>query len=118
MVLRNPVGLAEAFVDLGGLEIRDGWANLCTDAVHVHLQVTRIAGVRFRDGDTCDCSGDAPALWFAARDGAPLLLLVLDQTRGPDRIEQREAFDALRTSYGAMLGLVSSQQVPSRTEMS
>jgi hypothetical protein len=117
VVLRNPVGVAEAFVDLVRLELHDGWANLCVDAVHVHAQVQAIGGVRFVEpGATCGCK--SPAIWFAGQSGSPLLLLVLDQTAGEERILQERAFERLRELYGDARALVSSADVPARDAMS
>src|SRR6185369_5613447 len=117
VVLRNPVGIAEVFANLASLELRNGWAHLCLGAVHVHAEVEAIAGVRFvAAGEACSCAG--PAVWFASRSGSPLLLLVLDQTRGIDQVEQTRAFDALRSRFGHASSLVSSGEVPERVAMS
>ena len=117
VVLRNPLGLAELFVDLASLEMRGGWANVCLDDVHLHAEISAIAGVRFLDGGSgCQCAG--PAIWFAARNGSPLLLIVLDQVKGAERVEQERAFARLRDSYGAARALVSTAEVPDRGAMS
>ncbi len=117
VVMRNPVGVAEAFADLESLELRDGWAHLCQGAVHVHAEVGAIAGVRFVGaGEVCSCAG--PAVWFACRNGSPLLLFVLDQTKGLEQVEQARAFDLLRARFGDVRALVSSSDLPERTQMS
>lgn len=117
VVLRNALGLSEAFVDLAELELRDGWAHLCTEAVHVHLVVSAIAELRIEAG-ICGPHTSGPAVWFSASSGVPLLLIVLDQTNGPARHEQKQAFAQLLATYGARRALVSAGDVPDRSTMS
>lgn len=118
VVLRNPVGIAEAFADLEALELRDGWAHLCEGAAHVHAQVEAIAGVRFVGTDDAACTCAGPAVWFASRSGSPLLMFVLDQTRGVEQLEQVRAFDTLRARFGDARALVSSGGIPELATMS
>ncbi len=116
VVLRNAVGLTEAFLDLEQLELHDGWAHLCTDAVHVHLVLRAIAEVHIDAGTSYPgCVG--PSVWFAARSGAPLLLITLDRQRGSVRHEQKRAFATLLATYGARRALVSADDMPPHAAM-
>ncbi|HEY8517673.1 MAG TPA: ChuX/HutX family heme-like substrate-binding protein [Candidatus Binatia bacterium] len=117
VVLRNPVGVVEVFADLGTLELRDGWAHLCTEPFHLHLHCHSIAEVHFRvpDGEGASASR---AVWFADKNGAPLLLIVLDQAKGDRATEQARVFDALRAQHGPSRPLMSLDALPPRSAMS
>jgi hypothetical protein len=117
LVLRNGVGLTELFVDLAALEVRGGWVHACVETAHLHAEVAAIAGVRFVEpGASCSCK--SPAVWFAARSGAPVLLFVLDQAKGEAREEQERAFARLRDTYGEVRALMSTADLPARDAMS
>ena len=118
VVLRNPVGVAEVFGDLGAIEVRDGWAHLCTEPFHLHLHCHAIAEVNFRDEGAGEDGSASRAVWFADRKGVPLLLLILDQARGAGAAEQARVFGELRSTHGPSRALMSLDEIPSRTAMS
>ena len=118
LVMRNPLGVVEVFGDLAAIELRDGWAHLCTEPVHLHLHCHAIAEVNFRDAAAGEGAHASRAVWFADRNGVPLLLLVLDQARGAGAAEQARVFGALRRTHGPTRALMSLDEVPSRTTMS
>jgi len=113
VVMRNPVGVVEVFADLARLELRDGWAHLCTEPFHVHLHCHAIAQVSFREPTDAVC-GQHRALWFGDRRGVPLLLLILDRARGEAATEQARIFDDLRARHGATRALISVDELPPR----
>jgi hypothetical protein len=115
VVMRNPVGVVEVFADLGAIELRDGWAHLCTEPFHLHLHCHAIAQVNFRDGDE---NGAGRSVWFGDRHGVPLLLLVLDQARGAGAAEQDRVFGELRDAHGPTRALISIDELPPRPAMS
>lgn len=117
VVMRNPVGVLEAFADLDRLELRDGWAHLCTDSFHVHLHCHAIAQVSFREPGEGEGAA-ARSLWFGDRRGVPLLLLILDRARGDDLAAQARVFDDLRARHGATRALMSIDELPPRPAMS
>jgi hypothetical protein len=117
VVMRNPVGVVEVFGDLGALEIRDGWAHLCTEPFHLHLHCHAIAQVNFRDTDA-EGASVGRSVWFGDRNGVPLLLLVLDRARGTDAAEQARVFDELRDAHGPTRSLMSVDELPPRPAMS
>lgn len=117
VVMRNPVGVVEVFADLDRLELRDGWAHLCTEPFHVHLHCHAIAQVSFRaPGEGDDAA--ARSLWFGDRNGVPLLLLILDHARGDERAAQARVFDGLRAHHGTTRALMSVDELPPRPAMS
>ena len=118
VVLRNGFGVVEAFVDLADLSLRDGWAHLIDKGFHVHVDIASIAGVRFVEPEAAETCRGAAALWFESGAGTPLLVVLLDQECGAERIDQRRAFDRLRASYGARRALVSLAEIPAATAMS
>lgn len=117
VVMRNPVGVVEVFVDLERLELRDGWAHLCTEPFHVHLHCHAIAKVAFREAGEEEGAA-ARSLWFGDRNGVPLLLLILDRARGEELASQARIFDALRAHHGASRALMSIDELPPRPAMS
>lgn len=119
VVMRNPVGVVEVFADLDRLELRDGWAHLCADPYHLHLHCHAIARVSFREPDDAE-EGDSTcrSLWFGDRNGVPLLLLILDRTRGEEAAAQTRVFDGLRARHGATRALMSLDELPPRPSMS
>ena len=116
--MRNPVGVVEVFGDLRAIEIRDGWAHLCTEPFHVHLHCHAIAQVNFRDVVDGEGASDGRAVWFGDRSGVPLLLLMLDQARGAGAAEQARVFAALREAHGPTRSLMSLDELPPRPAMS
>lgn len=116
VVMRNPVGVVEVFADLGTIELRDGWAHLCSEPFHLHLHCHAIAQVTFRDGDGSGASGRA--VWFGDKHGVPLLLLILDRARGEAAVEQAQVFDRLRAQHGPTCTLMSIDELPPRPAMS
>jgi len=118
VVMRNPVGVVEVFADLADLELRDGWAHLCTEPFHVHLHCHAIAEVHFRAPDGVEAASAARSVWFGDKNGVPLLLLVLDVAKGAGAAEQAHAFDALHRLHGPTRALVSRDELPPRTAMS
>src|SRR6185369_69991 len=99
-------GIAEAFVDLARLEIADGWANLVRAEVHVHLAPHALGAVAFRTIRS-ERNPAAPAIWLYGESGCPLVLVVLDQTRGAEAAEQGMAYHRLAGEYGPFFHLVS-----------
>lgn len=119
VVMRNPVGVVEVFADLDRLELRDGWAHLCTEPFHVHLHCHAIAQVSFREPDETAAEGSAcRSLWFGDRNGVPLLLVILDRARGDEAAAQTRVFDGLRARHGATRALMSVDELPPRPSMS
>jgi hypothetical protein len=118
VVLRNPVGVVEVFADLAALELRDGWAHLCTEPFHVHLHCHAIAEVHFRSQAAGEGASASRAVWFADKRGVPLLLLVLDQAQGEEAAEQARVFDGLLGEHGPSRPLMSLDELPPRTAMS
>lgn len=117
VVMRNPVGVVEVFGDLGALDIRDGWAHLCTAPYHLHLHCHAIAQVNFRDTDE-EGKSAGRSVWFGDRNGVPLLLLVLDQAHGAGAAEQARVFGELREAHGPTRALMSVDELPPRPAMS
>jgi hypothetical protein len=111
LVHRNAVGIAEAFVDLSTLEIADGWANLVREDVHVHLSPKSLGAVAFRTIRS-ENSAAAPAIWLYGEAGCPLVLVVLDQTRGAEAAAQEKAYARLSGEYGPFFHLVSRARLP------
>jgi hypothetical protein len=110
LVHRNALGLAEAFVDLSRLQIAEGWANLVLPDVHVHLTPRSLGSVAFRthSGET----GDVPAIWLYGTPGCPLVLIILDQARGREAVEQLAAYGRMVGEFGPFFYLVSRALLP------
>jgi len=118
VVMRNPVGVVEVFGDLASLEIRDGWAHLCTEPFHLHLHCHAIAQVNFRDPQPGEGASGGRSIWFGDKRGVPLLLLVLDQARGAGAADQARVFDELLDAHGPTRTLMSMDELPPRPAMS
>lgn len=118
VVMRNPVGVVEVFADLGTLELRDGWAHLCSEPFHLHLHCHAIAQVSFRDVRSSESGSQGRAVWFGDQRGVPLLLLILDVARGADATEQARVFDDLHATHGPTRSLMSLDELPPRPAMS
>lgn len=112
LVLRNAVGFAEAFGDLDRLDVHDGWAHWCDERMHVHVCCTAIANVRFLDPESVCVHQTHPTVCFDDARGHPHLMVILDQTRGVDAVEQEHHFEDLRERFGASRVLVSMETVP------
>ena len=106
VVLRNGVGVAELFTDLANLEIRGPWANLVSQGSHLHFSPETLGSVAFRTIES-EKGDPAPAIWLYGSGGCPLLLFVLDQTRGIEAQEQRATYRELQRSYGPFMHLIS-----------
>lgn len=125
VVMRNPVGVVEVFSDLDALDVRDGWAHLCTEPFHLHLHCHAIAQVNFRDpqaesesASASDHGASGRSIWFGDKHGVPLLLLVLDQARGASAAEQARVFGELLQAHGPTRALMSVDELPPRPSMS
>jgi hypothetical protein len=112
VVLRNCTGLSEIFCSCEEFVVADRWLHLRTSGAHLHLQLSNVTGVRFLEAGDAD-HPRSPAIWFYGRCGTPMLLLVLDQTRGNERVEQLATFLALRARFGPCLVLgATAHQTP------
>lgn len=112
LVLRNPLGFAELFGNIAQLEVHEGWAHWCHASSHLHVCCHVIAGVRFLDpGSTC-ANQTHPTVCFDDARGRPHLMVILDQTRGVDAIEQEHHFEDLRDRFGNTRALISMNTMP------
>ena len=118
VVMRNPVGVVEVFADLGTIELRDGWAHLCSEPFHLHLHCHAIAQVSFRDAQAGEGGSQGRAVWFGDQRGVPLLLLILDVARGADANDQHRVFDEMLAAHGPTRSLMSVDELPPRPAMS
>lgn len=118
VVLRNAIGLSEAFADLNDLRLDPcgTWANLILDCAHVHLTPRAFGAVAFRTVQT-EAGTAAPAIWLYGEEGRPLLLFVLDQAQGKPAAEQRAVYLRLRHEYGPFMHLMSRQGVTPRAHL-
>ena len=98
-VLRNCSAFMEMFCATDRLSIGDRWLTIRFPDAHMHVELTRITGVRLRDGNEADAPA-RPSLWFHGPCGSPFLLVILDQTDGVHRAAQEAAFARLRERFG------------------
>ncbi len=100
VVLRGCGGCAEAFCRASALRLEDGWLHVQEPAVHVHVPIAALSGATLYDAGS-EAHPHRPSLWLHGRSGAPVLILVLDQTAGEEWVQQEAAFHALRARWGA-----------------
>ena len=108
VVLRNCSAFMEMFCSADRLSVSDRWLTIRLPQSHMHVELTRIAGVRLRDGGEADTPA-CPSLWFHGRCGGPFLLLILDQTDGVERTAQEAAFRDLRARFGEEIAFEAAE---------
>lgn len=114
VVHRNGVGLSEIFTDLDKLEVGSDGANLVLPHAHLHLTPKSFGAAAFRSVES-EHGASAPAVWLYGAEGCPLLLFVLDQTKGDSAREQWAAYRQLRCEYGPFVHLMSRRGAPAVT---
>ncbi|MDG2305431.1 MAG: hypothetical protein P8R42_12450 [Candidatus Binatia bacterium] len=111
LVLRNGVGLSEVFVDLEKIDLQEGWAHVVLPSTHVHLTPGALGAVAFRT--VCGGNGHhAPAIWLYGSEGAPLVMIILDQTTGEAAKTQSSRYREIAREFGPFMYLVSEREKP------
>lgn len=114
LLLRNALGFAEVFGDLERLHLEDGWAHWRDERAHLHVFCAAIAGVRFLEAGAACRHQTHPTVCFHDAQGRPQVLIILDQTRGVDAVEQEHRFEDLRDWFGEGCALLSMRSVAAR----